>query len=99
MNTRKGRLKFKNFRILLGSGCSYTIVIGRLVENNNLEKYAVMQRHKQAVNITTNLKVKGEITLPSISATNIVTWKCHLGDSAKGRYDMISGQYLLTELG
>ena len=58
MNTIKVRLKFKNFEILLDSGCSSTIVIGRLVENNNLEKYAVMQRHKQAVNITTNIKVK-----------------------------------------
>ena len=58
-----------------------------------------MQRHTQAVNITTNLKVKVDFTLPSISATNIVTQKFHLDDSAKGRDDMISGQYLLTELG
>ena len=31
MNTRHGRSKFKNFRILLGSGCSYTILMRRLV--------------------------------------------------------------------
>ena len=99
MNIRKGTLKFNNFQIVLGSGCSSTIVIGRLVGKHTLEKYDVMQRHTQAVNITTNLKVKVDFTLPSISATNIVTQKCHLDDSAKGRYDMISGQYLLTELG
>ena len=29
MNTRKGRAKFKNFRILLDSGCSSAILIGR----------------------------------------------------------------------
>ena len=91
MNTRKVRLKFKNYRILLDSGCSSTIVIERLVEKHNLEKYAVMLRHTQAVNITTNLKVKVDFTLPSIRPTNNVTWKCHLDDSAKGRYDMISG--------
>ena len=28
-----------------------------------------------------------------------MTWKCHVDDSTKGRYDMILGQYLLTELG
>ena len=33
MNTRKGKVKFKNFRILLESGCSSKIVMGRLVKN------------------------------------------------------------------
>ena len=33
MNTRKGRASFKNFRILLVGGCSYTIVMVRMVEN------------------------------------------------------------------
>ena len=32
MNTRKYKEKFKNFRILLDSGCSSTIVMGRLVK-------------------------------------------------------------------
>ena len=31
MNTIKGKAKFKNFCILLDSGCSSTIVMGRLV--------------------------------------------------------------------
>ena len=58
-----------------------------------------MQRHTHARNITITIKVKLYFTLPSLRATNIVTWKCHLDDSAKGRRDMILGQYLLTELG
>ena len=62
-------------------------------------KDSVMQRHTQAVNITTNIKVKVDFTLPSLRVTNIVTWKFHLDESVKGRYDMISGQYLITELG
>ena len=33
MNTRHGREKFKNFWILLDSGCSSTIVMGRLVKD------------------------------------------------------------------
>ena len=47
-----------------------------------------MQWNTQAGNITTNLKVKVDFTLPALSATNVVTWNCHVGDSAKGRYDM-----------
>ena len=27
-----------------------------------------------------------------------MTWKCHVYDSAKGRYDMILGKYIWTEL-
>ena len=58
-----------------------------------------MQGHMQAENISTNHKVKVDFTLPTLSATNIVTCKCHLGESAKGRYDMILERYVLTELG
>ena len=37
MNTRKGIAKFKNLHILLNSGCSYTIVMGRLVQKYTLK--------------------------------------------------------------
>ena len=99
MNTRHGRSKFNNFQILLDSGCSTTIIIGRLVEKLSLEKYALMQWHMQAVNITTNYKVKVYFTLPALSATNVVMWRCHMHDSDMGRYYMILLQDLLTELG
>ena len=73
MNTRHGRAKFKNFRIILDSECSSTIVIGRLVEKPHPEKDSVMQWHPQAGNITTNYKVKVDFTLPALSASNVVT--------------------------
>ena len=60
------------------------------------ETYAVMQWHMQAGNITTILKVQVYFTLLALSATNGVTWKCHVDDSAKGRYDMIIRKYLFT---
>ena len=56
---------------------------GRSSRTFNPKKYAVMQWHKQAGNITTNIKVELDFTLPEISATNVVTWKCHVDDSAK----------------
>ena len=89
INIRKGTVKFKKFLILLDSGCSSTIAMRRLVEKLSLEKDALMQWHTQAGNITTNLKVKLDFTLPALIATNVLTWKCHVDESAKGIYDMI----------
>ena len=63
------------------------------------EKYALMQWHTQAGNITTNIKVEVDFTLPTLSATNVVMCKCHMDDSAKGRYYMILGRDIFTELG
>ena len=57
-----------------------------------------MQWHTKAVNIATNIKYKVNITLPALSATNFVTWKCHVNDSDKDIYYIILGLDLLTEL-
>ena len=73
--------------------------MGRLVKNLCPEEDTPIQWNTQAGNITSNLKVKLYFTLPALSATNIVTCKCHVDDSAKVRCDMILGRYLLTELG
>ena len=35
INTRKGRSRFNNFRILLHSGCNSTIIMGRLTKKLN----------------------------------------------------------------
>ena len=58
-----------------------------------------MQLHTQAVNITTNIKVEVYFTLLALSVTNVATWKFHVDDSGRGRYGMVLGQDLLTELG
>ena len=55
-----------------------------------------MQCHAQAGNITTNLKVEVDFTLPELSTTNILMLKYNVDESAKGRYDMILRRYLLT---
>ena len=95
MNTRHGRSNFKNFRILLGSVHRSTIVMGSLVEKLHPEKHAVIQWHTQAGDITNNINVKVDYTLPAISATNVMTWNCHVDGSAKDIYYMILVQYLL----
>ena len=96
MNTRKGKTRFKNFRIIFDSGCSYTIVTRRIIKKLCPEKDTPMQWNTQAGNIKTNIKAKIDFTLPAISAKNVVTWNFHVDDSAKGRYDMTLGRYLLT---
>ena len=80
----------------MDSGFSYPIVMGRLVEKLFPKKDAPIQWHMQAGNTTTDIKVKVYFNLPALSETNVVTWICHVDDSAKGRYDMILGRGLLT---
>ena len=89
MNNRKYKARFKKILILLDGWCSSKILMGRIFEKLILEEYYPMQWHTQAVNITTNLKVKVYFTLPTLIATNEETWKCHVDDSVRGRYDMI----------
>ena len=92
MNIWKGKETFKSFQILLDSGCSSTIVIWGLVKRLGPKKVVVMQWHTQAGNITTNIKVEIYFTLTELSATNVMTWNFHVGDSAKGKYTMILGR-------
>ena len=80
MNTQKGRVKFKNFIILLDSGYSFIIVMGRLIKQLTPKEYAVMQWNIQSGSITINLKVKIDFTLPKLSATKIMTWDIHGDD-------------------
>ena len=58
-----------------------------------------MQWYTEAGKITTYPKVKIDFALPELSATKIVTWNCHMDESAKDRYDIILSRYLLTALG
>ena len=98
MNTRRGKLKIKNFCILLDSGCTSTLLMIRLVKKLSPEGDAPMLWNTQAGNIATNIKVKIDFTLPTLSKTNAVSWNFHVDDSAKGRYNMILGRDISTEL-
>ena len=58
-----------------------------------------MQWHTQDGNIANNLMIEVDFTLPEIRAMNAVTWKYHVYDSAKRRYDVILEIVVLTKLG
>ena len=57
-----------------------------------------MQWHMKSGNIIISLKVKIYFTLYALITKKIVAWYCHLGGSAKGRYDMILSGYILLAL-
>ena len=80
----------------MDSGFSPTVVMVRIVGKLSVEKDDQMQWHMQAENITTNIKVKVDFNLPALSATNVVTWRCHVDDSDKGRYDIFLVQYIFN---
>ena len=98
MSIRRSRETFRNFWILLYSGCICNECNGKASWSNISWKDAMMQLYTQSGNITTILKVKVSFTLPALSATNFLMWKFHVDDPSKGKYDTISGRDLLTEL-
>ena len=98
MNTRSGRALFRNFRILLDSGSSLTIIMGKLMEKLKPKHSTETKWETQARKFTTSTKVNVEFYLPKFVATKIVTWKLHVAKSTSNGYDMILGRDLLTAL-
>ena len=78
MNNRIGRSRLNNFKIILETVCSSTIVMGNIVERLSLKRDAILQCHTQAGNITTTFKVKLDFTLPALIVTNVITWDFHV---------------------
>ena len=84
------------FGILLDIECSSKIVMKRLITKLIPIEDNVVQWNTQAVNITTNMNDQIDFTLPDFCATKIVTWSCHVDDSAKIRYNIISCRDIIT---
>ena len=78
MHTWKGRETFKNFLILFHSGFGSTIVIKILITKIDPIEDAVVQRHTQAGNIITNIRIKLYFTLLELRAKKIMMWDCRL---------------------
>ena len=99
MNNRSGRAGFENFRIMLNSASSSTILIVKLTSKIKWKERAETNWETEHRNFITSKRVKIDFCLPDFSATKIVTWKCHVEKSTKGRYNMILGRDLLISLG
>ena len=99
MNTHSGREKFENFRIILDSRSSATIVIGKPTSKLRTKEAKKTTLEIQYGKFTNSKKVNVDFCLPNFIETKIVTWKCHVDNSTNGIYDMILGRDLLTALG
>ena len=99
MNTQNGIAKLKSFCGLLDIEFSSTILIRTLITKINHKGDSIIQWNTQLSNITTNLKDKIYFILPQLSTTKTVTEHFHVGDSSKGRYDIIVHRNILTDLG
>ena len=85
MNTRSGKANFKNFRILLDSGSSSTIVMGKLTSKLKSKETAETTWETQNWAFAASNKENVYFCLPEFSATKIVTWKCHVDELTNGR--------------
>ena len=83
INTHRGKVKLKNFRILLDGVFCFNIVRRIIITKLKTKEDAVIIRHMQEHNLTTNLKVKIDSTLTSFRATKIVMWECHVDSPLK----------------
>ena len=99
INNRLGKSKLSNLQILLDSGASSTILSGKYAKRLRKKKTKPQRWVTQAGTIKTNQRAKIDMILPELDATKIMTWYCHVDDSlVLGRYDMIIGRDLLSEL-
>ena len=99
MNTCSEREKFRNFRILLNSNSSSTIVMDKLTSKLEQKKTPkITTWETQAGKFTTSMKVNIHFCLPEFSATKNVSWKSQVDNSTNIRYNIIVGRDLLTAL-
>ena len=99
MKTCNRKEKFGNFRIILDSRRSSTIVMGKLMSKLKQKESTKTMWEAQAGKFMTSKKVDIDFCLPEFSATKIVKRKFHVYESTTGRYIMILVRYLLTALG
>ena len=92
MNTRSGRANFKSFQIMLDSGSSSTIVMGKLTSKLKLKESEKTMWETQAGKFTTSNKVNVNFCLSEFSVTKMVMWKFHVEEFTKSRYNMILGK-------
>ena len=91
-NGRLGKAKFCTLRILLDSGASFSIVIGKHTHKLRHKNTQPVKWSTKGSDVLTTCKTNAELVQPELDATKSVTWSFHVDDSQKhSRYDMIIG--------
>ena len=74
------------------------VFMGNLTSKLKAKESTKTTWETQACKFTTPKKVNVDFCLPEFSAKKILTWKCHVYKSTKGRYNMILFGDLLAAL-
>jgi predicted aspartyl protease len=89
-------------RVLVDTGASATVIIGDHCRKLKLKRTEPTTWTTKAGKFTTNKKVTLKFLLPEFNSTKVISWSCHIDESATSsasRYDMIIGRDLLQEIG
>ena len=98
-NGRLGNAKYCTLIILLDSGTSSSIVLGKNTQKAPNKKTQSVKWIIQGGDFLTTHKTNVELVLPKLDATKSVAWIFHVDDLQKNsRYDMIIGRDLLLKL-
>ena len=100
VNTRLGKSRFKNIRILLDSGSSGSIILEKYVRKLRMKKDTTTNWNTKGGNFQTTKKCKTTFILNEFFESRSIEWNLHV-DSTPGphRYDMIIGRDIMSELG
>ena len=99
MNGRIGKAKYCTLRIILNSGASSSIVLGKQTRKLCHKNTHPIKWSTQGVEFLNTYKTNIKLVLPELDATKSIVWVLHVDDSQKYLwYDMIIGRDLLLEL-
>jgi len=101
LNIRLGRSKYRAIRILLDSGTTSSIVMGRLTKKLRMSQTTHSTKWSTKAGVfETNKTCKVQFILPEFDQNKIIEWTMHVDDStSNSNYDMIIGTDLMVELG
>ena len=99
MNIRLCKAKYLTLMILLDSGVSSSIVLGKHTHKLFHKKTQTFKWSTQGGDFLTTYTKNVELVIPELDATKSMTWTFHVYYLQKNpRYDMIIGKDLLLEL-
>ena len=98
LNTRLGKPKFEQVKILADSGASSTIVAKKFTEKLRLQSISETAWSTMAGNFSTNSKCKLLFKLPELHDSATIIENAYVAQNL-GTYDMILGRNTLRTLG
>ena len=99
LNTKLGAPKEKPIKILLDTGTSATIILGKHVKKLRNKEASATQWKTKAGTFTTTHKVKLQLRLPEFDTKKIIEWNCHVDNTTcESKYDMIIGTDFMQAL-